>query len=70
MQNLAQIHGIYFVTNGFISAINKEDSQEIKHLMTHLCKLFVITQTQRLTQPIIEGGFVCPLKWSLLNTEK
>ena len=24
----------------------------------------------RLSQPVIEGGFVCPVKWALLNLEK
>ena len=38
--------------------------------MSHLCKLFAITQIQRLAEPIIEGGFICPRKWSLLSIEK
>ena len=38
--------------------------------MCHLCKLFVITQIQRLSQSIIEGSFICPQKWSLLSREK
>lgn len=25
---------------------------------------------QRLSEPIIEGGFICPMKWSLLGGEK
>ena len=38
--------------------------------MTHLCKLFTICQIQRLAEPIIEGGFICPRKWALFDQEK
>lgn len=38
--------------------------------MTNICKLFAIGQMERLAEPIIEGGFICPVKWSLLNSEK
>ena len=38
--------------------------------MTHLCKLFAISQIQRLAEPILSGSFVCPLKWKLLSAEK
>jgi hypothetical protein len=38
--------------------------------MTELCKLFAIGQIQRLAEPIIEGAFICPRKWSLLDSEK
>ena len=35
-----------------------------------MCKLFAIGQIQILAEPIIEGGFVCPRKWSRLDNEK
>jgi len=38
--------------------------------MSQLCKLFAIGQIQRLAEPIIEGGFICPRKWALLDNEK
>ena len=38
--------------------------------MTEVCKLFTVSQIQRLAEPIIEAGFICPVKWSLLSLEK
>ena len=38
--------------------------------MTELCKLFAISQLQRLSEPVIEGGFICPQKWSMLSVDK
>ena len=38
--------------------------------MVHICKLFSISQIQRLAEPIVSGAFVCPIKWSLLSAEK
>ena len=70
MQQLAQLHGVHFVVNEFIENINREKNQEIKPLVVDLCKLFAIGQIQRLAEPVIEGGFICPVKWALLNTEK
>ena len=70
LQHLAQLHGIYFSTHEWVELIKKEQNNDIKTLMTHLCKLYVITQLQRLAEPVIEGGFICPVKWSLLHVEK
>ena len=70
LQQLAQLHAVFFVINQFIEAINKEKKTQIRELMTQLCKLFSISQIQKLAEPIIEAGFICPVKWSLLNSEK
>lgn len=32
--------------------------------------MFAIGQIQRLSEPILEGGFICPVKYNLLNDEK
>lgn len=67
LQQLAQLHGVYYTVNAFIEAINREHTPEIKPIITDLCKLFAISQIQRLSEPIIEGGFICPIKFNLLN---
>ena len=36
--------------------------------MTHLCKLFAAGQMTRLAGTIIEGGFVSPSKWQMLES--
>lgn len=69
LQQLAQVHGLHFVVEQYILALAKA-SQDIAPLLADLCKLFAITQIHRLAQPIVEGGFVCPVKWALLNLEK
>jgi len=70
LQQLAQLHGVHFMAHEFIVAINEEKNQDLKPLLTDLCKLFTIGQIQRLAEPIIEGGFVCPERWGMLNEEK
>ena len=70
LQSLAHLHGVFFLLNEFVESIKREKKQEIKPLMTEVCKLFAITQIQRLAEPIIEAGFICPMKWSLLGAEK
>jgi hypothetical protein len=70
LQQLAQLHGVHFMVHEFIEAINKQQTPEIRTITTELCKLFAISQIQRLAEPIVEGGFVCPFKWAMLNTDK
>lgn len=70
LQQLAQLHGVYYTVNAFIEANDRELTPEIKPLLNDLCKLFSIGQIQRLSEPILEGGFICPNKWRLLNDEK
>jgi hypothetical protein len=70
LQQLAQLHGVHFMIDEFIQAITKEKNQSIKPLIVELGKLFAIGQIQRLAEPIIEGGFICPMKWSMLYTDK
>jgi len=66
---LAQLHGIHFVVDELIKAISEADPS-IKPIVTDLCKLFAIGQFHRLAEPLIEGGFVCPVKWAQLQLEK
>lgn len=70
LQQLAQLHGVHFMVHEFLEAINREKDQSIKPLLVELCKLFAVGQIQRLAEPIIEGGFICPRKWAMLNNEK
>lgn len=70
LQQLAQLHAVHFMLNEFLSAIDKETNRSIKPLLEDLYKIFAIGQIQRLAEPIIEGGFVCPNKWILLNKDK
>jgi hypothetical protein len=56
--------------NEFAEAIEREKNGQVKELATELCKLFTIVQAQRLAEPIIEGGFVCPQKWATLAADK
>ncbi len=67
LQQLAQLHGVYYTVDAFVEAINKELTPQIKPILTDLCKLFAIGQIHRLSEPIIEGGFICPIKYSLLS---
>lgn len=52
LQQLAQLHGIYFIINAFINAISKAQ-EDIRPVLVDLCKLFAVGQLQRLAQPII-----------------
>jgi hypothetical protein len=70
LQQLAQLHGVYYTVNAFIEANERELTPEIKPVIEDLCKLFAIGQIQRLSEPIIEGGFICPIKYQLLADEK
>ena len=70
MQQLAQLHGLYFIISELTSAVNSLEKQPIQSLMIQLFKLFSITHLQRLGEPIIESGFICPVKWVLLDQEK
>lgn len=70
LQQLAQLHGVYYTVDAFVDAINNEHTPELKPLLVDLCKLFAINQIHRLSEPIIEGGFVCPVKYLLLAEEK
>jgi hypothetical protein len=70
LQQLAQLHGVYYTVNAFIEANEKELTPEIKPAINDLCKLFAIGQLHRLSEPILEGGFICPVKYRLLNDEK
>jgi acyl-CoA oxidase len=67
---LAQLHGVYTMVNQLSKVIEGCDNSEIKALIQDLCKLFAAGQIQRLAEPIIEGGFICPLKWAMLSNEK
>ena len=53
LQQLAQLHGLHFMTNEFIKTIQAQTNPEIKQVLTDLCKLFTIGQIQRLAEPII-----------------
>ena len=70
LQQLAQLHGVHFMVHEFIEAISRENNAAIKAIMTEICKLFAICQLQRLSEPVIEGGFICPQKWSMLGLDK
>lgn len=70
LQQLAQLHGVHFMVHEFAQAISRQNHQQLASLMTEICKLFAISQIQRLAEPILEGGFVCPLKWAMLATDK
>lgn len=64
------MHGIYYTVDTFLTAIDNEQNLEIKATLTDLCQLFAINQVLRLAEPIVEGGFVCPVKFSQLQGEK
>jgi hypothetical protein len=66
LQQLAQLHGIYFMINENIKAISTAE-EEVRTILVDLCKLFAIGQLQKLAEPIIETASVCPQKWGLLN---
>ncbi len=70
LQQLAQLHGVYFTVNAFVEAIEKEQTYEIKPVITDLCKLFAFGQIGRLSEAIIESGFICPVKFGLISEEK
>lgn len=70
LQQLAQLHGVHFMVHEFIEAIGREQSADIRTLTAEVCRLFAISQIQRLAEPIVEGGFVCPFKWAMLSTDK
>lgn len=70
LQQLAQLHGLYFTIDAYIKALNLELTPEIKPLLNDLCKLFAINQIHRLSEPIIEADFICPVKFGLLADEK
>jgi acyl-CoA oxidase len=70
LQQLAQLHGVYYTVDAFIEAINREQTPDIKPILADLCKLFSINQIQRLSEAVLEGGFICPVKWTLFNDEK
>lgn len=70
LQQLAQLHGVYYTVNAFIEANERELTPELKPVLEDLCKLFAIGQIHRLSEPIIEGGFICPIKYQLLADEK
>jgi hypothetical protein len=67
LQQLAQLHGVYYTVNAFIEANNRELTPEIKPILVDLCNLFAITQIHRLSEPIIEAAFICPVKFRLLT---
>jgi len=69
LQQLAQLHGIYFIIHENIKAISTAE-EDIRPILVDLCKLFAIGQLQKLAEPIIETASVCPQKWALLNLER
>jgi|LakMenE18May11ns_1017448.scaffolds.fasta_scaffold7929821_1 hypothetical protein len=70
LQQLAQLHGVYYTVNAFIEAIEASNVPNIKPVITDLCKLFAISQIHRLCEPIIEAAIICPIKFALLAEEK
>lgn len=70
LQQLAQLHGVFYTVNAFIEAIETSTVPNIKPVITDLCKLFTISQIHRLSEPIVEAGFICPTKFNLLSEEK
>ena len=69
LQQLAQLHGVHFVVDELIAAVANAEAS-IRAVVGDLCKVFAIGQLQRLAAPVIEGGFICPLKWAQLQLEK
>lgn len=67
LQQLAQLHGVYYTVNAFIEAIEASGVPNIKPVVTDLCKLFAITQIHRLSEPIVEAANICPTKFALLT---
>ena len=52
LQQLARLHGIYFMINENIKAISTAE-EEVRPILVDLCKLFAIGQLQKLAEPII-----------------
>lgn len=50
---MAQLHGVYYTVDSFMTAIQQESSSEVREVLETLCKLFAINQIQRLAEPIV-----------------
>jgi hypothetical protein len=48
MQELAQLHGVYTMVSQFSQTIDQCDKLELKPLLQELCRLFAVSQIQRL----------------------
>ncbi len=53
LQQLAQLHAVFFTINAFVEDIDNFATTNTKSILTDLCKIFSISQIQRLSQPIL-----------------
>ena len=70
LQQLAQLHGSYYTVDAFIEAIENQHIADLKPIITDLCELFCIGQIERLSEPILQAGFICPIKFASLSDLK